>query len=98
MTIEINDLEPGDVGAIDQIAAMILAAWPDWKENIDEARYEVGDSFEEGHLSLVARAGDRVLGWIGAIPTYDYAWELHPLVVREDARGLGVGTALVTAL
>jgi len=98
MTFRIVDLEPGDEAAIDQIAAMIVSAWPDWKETIDDARAEVRESFTEGHLSLVARAGDEILGWVGAIPTYDYAWELHPLVVREGTRGLGVGTALVTAL
>jgi aminoglycoside 6'-N-acetyltransferase I len=46
----------------------------------------------------VAQSGDRVLGWVGGIPAYDYAWELHPLVVAAAARGQGVGTALVQAL
>lgn len=95
---QIADLAPDDAGAIDQIAGMLLAAFDDWHETLDEARQEVRDLFEEDHLSLVARAGDEILGWVGAIPMYDYAWEVHPLVVREGTRGQGIGRALVAAL
>lgn len=45
----------------------------------------------------MARSGAAVLGWVGGIPTYSHAWELHPLVVRQDVRGQGIGQALVTA-
>lgn len=51
----------------------------------------------EDRLCLVARSGAAVLGWVGGIPTYSHAWELHPLVVRQDVRGQGIGQALVTA-
>lgn len=94
----IEDLRPDDEEAIDQIAGLLLRAFPGWKETEEEAREEVRESLVDENLSLVARQDDKILGWIGGIPTYDYAWELHPLVVHEDARGLGVGTALVAAL
>jgi aminoglycoside 6'-N-acetyltransferase I len=94
----ISDLSPDDSDAINQIALILLEAFPHWKDTQDETRAEVHESFAEGHLSLVAREGDSVLGWVGAIPTYDYAWELHPLVVAAEARGKGVGSALVGAL
>ena len=94
----IDDLGAEDTAAIDQIADILMAAFPGWKESEDEARGEVRESLAEENLSLVARQGEKVLGWVGGIPTYDYAWELHPLAVHEDARGLGVGTALVHAL
>lgn len=32
------------------------------------------------------------------MPQYSHAWELHRLVVREDARRQGIGRALVAAL
>ena len=97
-TIQISDLRPDDSAAIDQIAAILMEAFPTWKGTQDQARAEVEESFEPGNLSLVAKSGERVLGWVGGIPAYDYAWELHPLAVAAEARGLGVGTALVQAL
>lgn len=94
----IEDLRPDDAAAITQIAELLLRAFEGWHETLDEARKEIEESFDPENLSLVARQDDKILGWVGGIPTYDYAWELHPLVVHEDARGLGVGTALVEAL
>ena len=39
------------------------------------------------------------MGWIGGIKQYDgNVWELHPLVVRSDCRGKGIGRALVADL
>ncbi|MCA9876546.1 MAG: GNAT family N-acetyltransferase [Thermomicrobiales bacterium] len=94
----IEDLQAGDDAAITQIAELLLRAFVGWHETAEEARQEVRASLAPDHLSLVARHGDQVLGWVGGIPAYDYAWELHPLAVHEDVRGLGVGTALVAAL
>ncbi len=94
----IVELQPDDSDAIEQVASMLMAAFTDWHETRDEAREEVRESFTPGHISLVARSGDEVLGWVGAIPMYDFAWELHPLVVREETRGRGMGKALVAAL
>ncbi len=50
-------------------------------------------------ILLVALERGRVLGLIGAIPQYGLTgWELHPLAVRADSRGRGIGAALVRAL
>jgi aminoglycoside 6'-N-acetyltransferase I len=68
--------------------------WP----TIALALAEVDDSLAKG-ACLATRDGDRLLGWIAATPLYrDRVWELHPLVVRSDARGRGLGRALVDAL
>ncbi len=42
--------------------------------------------------------GERVLGWIGCVKSYDAAWELHPLVVDPPHQRQGVGAALTAAL
>jgi aminoglycoside 6'-N-acetyltransferase I len=94
----IADLDPADGPAIDQAAALLLEAFPGWMETLAAARNEVRELLAPDHLCLAAFDGEQVLGWVGAIPQYDFAWELHPLVVRADARGRGIGQALVAAL
>lgn len=68
-------------------------------ESLAEAIEEVEDSFQEDRISRAAidDAGN-VLGWVGAIYEYALVWELHPLVVRANLQGKGIGTALVKDL
>ena len=94
----IDDFPADDADVIDQAAALLVAAFPHWTPDLESARAEVEEAREPDRICLVARAGEAILGWVGAIPVYSHAWELHPLVVREDARGQGVGRALVAAL
>jgi len=50
-------------------------------------------------LFLAAMDGDDVLGWVGMLPGYGgKVYELHPLAVRRDKQGLGIGRALVMAI
>jgi aminoglycoside 6'-N-acetyltransferase I len=69
--------------------------YPTFNEALEGAR-ECG----QGEcLGLVAMSGEEVLGFVGARPAYKgKSWELHPLVVREDFRGRGIGEALTAAL
>ena len=100
----IVDLIASDERRLDQAAAMLVEAFAHtgstaWATH-GEARREVEESLQDGRISRVAVDDDgAVLGWIGAISTYDgHAWELHPLVVRRDRRGRGIGRALVRDL
>ena len=94
----IDALQTDDVDAIDQAAMLLIEAFPHWAPTMELARNEVMQALEPERICLVARADDQILGWIGAIPEYSHAWELHPLVVRADSRGVGVGASLVAAL
>ncbi len=71
-------------------------AWP----GIGDALAEVDSALAADRIAIAAVEGTRLLGWIGALPTEygDQTWELHPLVVAADARGRGIGRALVEAL
>jgi len=94
----VDALRADETDAIDQAAALLVDAFPHWLPTVEMARAEVAEALGIDRICLVARAGNEILGWVGAIPGYSHAWELHPLVVRADVRGMGVGRALVTAL
>ena len=99
--MRIVDLLPDDESIIQQVAALLVegfaahypTAWP----TLGSALEEVRESFGEGHISRVALDEDgSVLGWIGGIRVYHgFVWELHPLVVKMQQQGKGVGRALV---
>jgi len=97
----IIDLKPTDDQFINQVAAILVAAfrehWPDAWPDMESALEEVRESFGEDRISCVALddAG-KVAGWIGGIREYDgLVWELHPLVVDPARQGEGIGRALV---
>jgi aminoglycoside 6'-N-acetyltransferase I len=68
----------------------------DWT-TVELAVDEVLESLDEDRISRIAiDESDNILGWIGGIKEYGgHVWELHPLVVRRDCRGQGIGRALV---
>jgi aminoglycoside 6'-N-acetyltransferase I len=94
----IADLDPNDAATVEQAANILLTAFPHWLTTLPDAREEVAEILEDDGICLIARAGAAVLGVVGAIAEYSHAWEVHPLAVRADARGRGVGRALMTAL
>lgn len=84
---------------LEQAAALLVhgfkepSGWP----TLELAREEVATVVAEG-FAFAALEGDTLLGWIGGLPEYaGRVWELHPLVVRQDARHRGVGRALTLA-
>ena len=102
--MRIIDLTRDDAGAMSQVATLLIDGFADtgtaaWRTS-EDASESVEESLQEGRISRIAVDDrDDVLGWIGAINTYDgHAWELHPLVVRRDCRRQGIGRALVIDL
>ena len=99
--MQIVDLTKDNIEAIEQVAAIMVAGfrehWPDAWPDMQSAREEVGESFEEDRISRIAiDDGGTVLGWIGGILDYDgNVWELHPLVVKPEIQQRGIGRALV---
>jgi len=102
--VDIIDLTPDNISAIEQAAALLVdgfaenspASWPD----LASGREEVREWLAPEHICRVAvDAHGNVLGWIAANSQYHgNVWELHPLVVRADHRGEGIGRALVQDL
>lgn len=94
----IRDLTRGNGTAIAQAASLLRAAFPDWLPTGEDALAEVQEAMSPNNTCLAAFVDGEVVGWIGGRPEYSHAWELHPLVVRADLRGQGIGRALVAAL
>src|SRR5262245_7487827 len=97
----LTNLHPDDISAIQQAAALLVAGfqahWPDAWPDLASALAEVHEALAPEKICRVAREQDgTVLGWIGGNPQYHgRVWELHPLVVRPDMQGRGIGRALV---
>ncbi|MCL6432966.1 MAG: GNAT family N-acetyltransferase [Leptolyngbyaceae cyanobacterium HOT.MB2.61] len=102
--MQIIDLTADNPLAIAQIVDFFIAGFQDRASehfaNRDSALEEIQDSFAPDRISRIAVDEDgTVLGWIGAIRSYEgHAWELHPLVVRSDRQRQGVGKTLVADL
>lgn len=94
---------PKDTKFINHVAEVLIDGFTTsginpW-ESLDEAIEEINESLAEGRISQAAIEKDgKILGWIGGIHQYAFVWELHPLVVRADFQGRGIGSALVKHL
>ena len=105
-TCKSSDLLPENEDAVRQAATLLFEvskehhpnAWPTMKAAMEEVK----ETFGENRISRVAVDSDGlVLGWIGgsgAERSQEYAWELHPLVVRPEWQGRGWGGVLVADL
>ena len=73
----------------------VPSAWKDQQSASEEVSSFITDTDRLGMLAV--SEGD-VVGWIGAIRHSEFAWELHPLVVKPELHRRGIGTELVRAL
>ena len=102
--MRIVDLSPGEEHRIQQVAEMLVEGfkehWPDAWPDLDSALKEVKECFAEDRITRVAIDDNgNIIGWFGAIRGYGgNVWELHPIVVRREYQGRGVGRALVADL
>ena len=64
----------------------------------DCAAEQIDACLDSERLAFMAIEDGQLAGFVGAIPQYSHAWELHPLAVRADCRGQGIGAALLQAL
>jgi aminoglycoside 6'-N-acetyltransferase I len=97
--LKIIDLDPKNEAAVRQLAELLVDLLPEGWPTFEKALEEVRDSFPDERISRIAVEGDLVLGWVGGIQEYNgHTWELHPLAVRRDRHGQGIGRALVADL
>lgn len=94
-----SDAEAAVVQAAQLLVEGFREHWPNAWPTLEAALDEVRECLSAERICRVAMLEETVVGWIGGIPQYDgHVWELHPLVVRADARGCGIGRALVEDL
>ncbi len=97
----IIDLLSVDSHLMQQAAQLLVEGfaehWPEAWPTLDDALEEVNGMLADDRLCRVmVDENSNVLGWVGGIPEYDgLVWELHPMVVRSDSRGQGIGRALI---
>ena len=103
--LRIIPLRPEDRDVVRQAAELLVegfrANWPDAWPRIEDALAELATfSTDPDRVAwAVVGAEETVIGWIGAIRTYNgNVWELHPMVVHPDHRGRGIGRMLVEFL
>ena len=101
LEVQIVTLSPDDEGAIEQVAALLIEGFkahsPHAWSHMEVALDEVRESFGEDRISRIAldRNGE-IVGWIGGLSLYDgNVWEIHPLVVKPNRQGGGIGRQLV---
>lgn len=98
--MEITNMKDLDKSQLAEAAVLLHKSLPIGWANFAEAEEEIEERLVPGNTLLAALEDGHVLGWGGILaPTYDgLVYELHPLAVRADCRGRGVGSAIVHAL
>jgi aminoglycoside 6'-N-acetyltransferase I len=99
--MKIVSLTPDQNNLIQQAARILVDAfrthsphsWPTLESGLDEVHEMLSD---DRIMRVALDTEGNAMGWIGGIPQYDgHVWELHPLVVKPELQGKGIGRALV---
>jgi aminoglycoside 6'-N-acetyltransferase I len=99
VVVDFKTLDAPQHAAAAQVLRDALAALPSGYQAPGEAEAEVElRRNEKDWLGYAALDGERLVGWVGAIKTYDRGWEVHPLVVASDRQRRGIGSALLAAI
>lgn len=98
--MQIINMKQLNQGQIDQATKILKDSFPLWILTQEEALQVMQACLISENTMLAAVENGVVLGWGGILaPTYSgNVFELHPLAVRCDKRGQGIGSAIVTAL
>ena len=81
-----------------QAAQMLTDELPLGWASLSDAEEEIAELLcDKAEATLLAAVeNDEVLGWCGILPEYNgKVYELHPLVVRRDKQGKGIGRQLM---
>jgi aminoglycoside 6'-N-acetyltransferase I len=105
LRIRIEDMALQPQSIKEQVAAFAMQSIRPMSEDylltIEEALAEIEDNCATGNISRVAidETTGAPVGWIGGLHAYPpHVWELHPLMVKQEMQGQGVGRALVADL
>jgi aminoglycoside 6'-N-acetyltransferase I len=73
--------------------------WSTFDDAMEEVDILLNDEDEPEALFFAAIEDGDVIGWCGILPEYNgRVFELHPLVVRRDQQGKGIGRKLLGAI
>jgi len=100
-TIEIIDMKLLNAEQLQQAAQILTVELPLGWATLDEAMDEINERLfeQDDNTFLAAVESGVVLGFVGILPQYDgNVFELHPLAVRRDRQGQGIGARLVCAI
>ena len=95
--LEISPFSIYEKEYVKKAALLLESAFPDSYKGrgIDE----VMECLSEDRVAFKATKDGEFLGFVSALEAYKpYGWELHPLVVADNARRMGIGQKLVEAL
>ena len=99
MGLEIINMHQLNRDQLVQAAQILTDSLPEGWPTFLDAMEEIERLMDPENTLLAAVENDDVIGWGGIIPEYGgKVFELHPLAVRSDRRGYGIGSAIVAAL